>query len=647
MKKIILALTLIALAAGCATFGGGGVGKAKYPNAITPPAQAEFDAAKALYDGQRLSDADAAFARFIADQPYTQLTDESRFLRGEITFMRGAYAAAAEAYRSAYSQIESPLVGPKARFKAAFSLHRLGRNDAALKELRGINRRQASRVLLLRADSLGVRASEALKRPLGEYVVWELWLLDDYSSAASAEGVGVEGERLVSEADALDAVRKWVADKGVTSSQVEILPLKEMKGKRSGGYAMYKQALAHHSEGNTAYAAKLLRSYTSSYPKHEYFGAAQLLMGELGGVVGEGAGIAVGVILPLSGKNALYGGSVLHGIECAIGLYQPCTGPGGVRLVVRDSASLPGGAVAAVDEIAQDRDVIAIIGPLESADAFAAAQRAQELKIPIVSVSQRKGVAEIGEYTFRNSTSQESEMRTLLDYAIGTRGWKRFFVIYPDNKMGGEYRVLFSEQAGKMGGKVVSTRSYKQGQLQFVNDLRGRGAVETMAVSNTLDLSTSAAYDAVFIPDSPWVVGSLMQVLMLSGDKKVQLLGVPRWNNPKLVERGGEYVEGAVFVDSFFKGSPDGEASSFAANIRGAYGVEATLLEALGYDTMRMIYAAANEKGASGRESMKDALSGTQGFPGVAGNTSFDGNGDAQRRMFLLTVSGGQIRAVK
>ncbi|MBN1283573.1 MAG: penicillin-binding protein activator [Proteobacteria bacterium] len=646
MKNIFLSFALVALA-GCATFGGLGAGKVKYPNAITPQAQAEFDSAKVLYEAQKLAESDAALARFTTTHPYTQLTDEARFLRGEIAFMRGNYSAAADLYRQAYSQIDSPAVGPKARLKAGLSLHRLGRNPEAIDAVAGMQRRHASQVLLLRADSVGVRASQALRRPLGEYVVWDLRVLDDYSRGAVGDGVGVEGERIVPEAEALDEVRRWVNDRSVTAAQVEAMPMKEMKGRRSGGYLMYKKALACHGEGNTDEATKLLKAYVSGYPKHEYYGAARLLMGELGGAAGELAGIAVGVILPLTGKNSLYGTSVLHGVECAIGLYQPCTGPGGVRLVVRDSASFPGGASAAVDDIARDKDVVAIVGPLESADAQGAAQRAQEQRIPLISLSQRRGVAEIGEYAFRNSTSPESEVRSLLDYAVGSRGWKRFFVIYPDTKMGGEYMTIFSQQAQEMGGKVVSSRSYKSGQLQFVSELRGRGAVETMAVSQTLDLSTSASYDAVFIPDSPWVVSSLMQVMMLSGDRKVQLLGIPRWNNPKFAELGGDYVDGAVFVDSFFKDSTEADAAAFIANIKGAYGGDVTFLEALGYDTMRMIYSAVKDRGAGGRESMRQALAAMQGFPGVAGVASFDAEGDAQRKMFVLTIQGGRIRAVK
>ncbi len=52
-------------------------------------------------------------------------------------------------------------------------------------------------------------------------------------------------------------------------------------------------------------------------------------------------------------KKALKGADyVINTIQ--VGLYEPCTGPSGIRLVVRDSASFPGGAVAAVE----DRSVI-------------------------------------------------------------------------------------------------------------------------------------------------------------------------------------------------------------------------------------------------------------------------------------------------
>ncbi len=646
MKRKIICLCLAVAIAGCAT---GGPRRAKYPNAVTPEGQLAYDQAKQLYMGQKFKAADGALAAFVEGEPYTELTDEARFLRGEIAFAEKDYSRAVGLYRSSYSQIASPLVAPKARFKAALSLYRLRRYDEALSELAGIDRRDASALLRLRADSLGVYASRDAKKGTGDSIIWYLGLLDDYSEGAGREtAAGVPGEKIVPEAEAELFVRNWIEDRSVGAREVEALPLKQMKGKRSGGFVLYKLALTYHTAGEAEYAKRLLKDFISGYPKHEYYAAGRLLMAELGGVVGEQAGVAVGVILPLSGRYKVYGDSVLHGVECAIGLYEPCIGPGGVRLVVKDSASTVGGAAAAVEEIAKDGDVVAIIGPLISADAPAAARKAQELGIPLISLSQRSEVIEEGEFVFRNSASTDSEVVTLVDYVIDKKGWKRFYVIYPDNRKGAEYLRLFSAAVADKGGKVVLSRSYRPKQLTFVSELRGRGAVETGVVEQAVDLdSKGVAYDAVFIPDSHWAVGSLLQMMALSGDRKIRLMGISRWNDPGLVERGGEYVEGAVFVASFFKDAPDPVVSSFVSRFTQAYGVEPTLLEALGYDTMRMITNAVTERSAFRRGTMRDALTSTQDFAGVAGRTTIDSSRDAKRRMWVLTVRGGRIEAVR
>jgi ABC-type branched-subunit amino acid transport system substrate-binding protein len=647
MKKTMLLLCLVVMIGGCAI--GSGSRHVKYPNAVSPEAQASFENAKQLYLNRKFNEADRALASFIETEPYTELTDEARFLRGEIAFAKKQYNVAVGHYRSSYSHIASPLVEPKARFKAAFALYNRRMYQDALAELKGIERRDASAILRLRADSLGVNASSGAKVASTEKARWYLGVLDDYSDGAVAgEAAGVPGETIVSESSAELFVKNWIQDQNVTAQEVEALPLQQMRGKRSGGYAMYKLALCYHSAGDTDRARRTVKDFISGYPKHEYYAAGRLLLGEMGGEVGESAGVAVGVVLPLSGRYKVYGESVLHGVECAIGLYEPCVGPGGVRLVVRDSASTVGGAQAAIEDIAKDKEVVAVIGPLQSSQAPAAVAKAQELGVPLISLSQRSGITEGGGYAFRNSASTDSEIETLVDYAMEKRKWKRFYVIYPDNAKGSEYFRLFSTAVQAKGGKVVLSKSYQQKQLTFVSELRGRGAVEQGVVEQTLDFNAKGVgYDAIFIPDSYWVVGSLMQMMALSGDQKFQLLGISRWNDPELARRGGEYVEGAVFVTSFFKSAPDPIVSSFVTKFSQAYGVQPTLLEALGYDTMRMITTAVRERGALGRSSMRDALARTSDFAGVAGKTTFDATNDATRRMWVLTVRGGQIEAIQ
>lgn len=626
------------LFAGCA---GKAVSRAvpRYPNSETPEARVAFNNAFDPYMAGNFAEADASFGRFISEFPYTELTDKARFYRGEIAFSRGDYNASILFYRASYGQIASPNVAPLARFKEGLALHRLGRDGEALAAISSIDRRDASAILRLRIDSLGALASKALGIAPNDGILWSLRLLDDYAEGAGAKASDVAAGDIVSEADAAAEARRFVEDETVGLAEVKALPSDEMKGRRSGGYLDYKHAYILHRMGDTDGATRILKSYVSGYPKHEYYSAARALMTELGGVIGEKAGVVVGAILPLSGRYAVYGDSVLHGAECAMGIYTPCVGPSGMKLVVLDSARPGANLSQLVDQLAAE-EVVAIIGPLLSKNIMQAAARAEQLGIPMISLSQMEGVAKTGNYIFRNSVSTLSEITTLVDYVFSRKNLRRFFILYPNNRKGEEYRFLFKDAVARWGGKVVGEFAYAPNQMEFSSELRGRGMAEQVA---GLAAETSR-YDAIFIPDSFRVVGYIVPTLALMGVGKTQLLGISRWDDPALVERGGEYVENAIFVDSFYKNAKDSWVFGFVSKFKEAYEIEPTLLEAMGYDTMRMIIAAVQQKGAVRRDSVRDALSRTVNFPGVAGRISFDQNGDAGRGFYVLTVKDGVIQ---
>lgn len=640
MKKIATLCLLVALLSACAA--GRVVRRAPlYPNKETPEAKAAFALGYDAYRAGNFIAADNSFANFIATYPYTELTDKSRFFRGEIAFSEGKYESAIAFYRQSFSQVKSPNVIPKARFKAALAMYKLGRYDDVLSEIAAIDRRAASHILKLRIDSLGFMASKASERTSDQRVLWSLRILDDYAAGASYRAGDVPADELVLESTASDDVRMWVADEGASQAGLDALPFEEMKGKRSGGYVDYKRAYMMHRSGDLQGSSKLLKNYISTYPKHEFYPQARLLMAEMGGLLGEGAGIKVGAMLPLGERYSVYGSSVLHGLECALGIFEPCVGPAGIQIIVRDT-SMPGMTPErAVDELAGE-GVIAIVGPLLSKNAIPAAVRAEALGVPLISLSQKDGVVEVGAFAFRNYVTSDSEISTLVDYIFGNLRLKRFFVLYPENKKGEEYRDLFAGSVEKWGGKVVGSYPYAPNQMEFASELRGRGMAEQVAGLT----STGESYDAIFIPDSFKAVGYIIPTLALMGVKRAQYLGISRWDNPLLVERGGEFVEGAIFVDSFYRDSTEPSVYNFVKAFREAYGIDPTLLEAVGYDTMRMLSQSIQLSGVNSREMMKDALLRTQNFPGVVGKTSFDPSGDAKRTIQVLTIKDGAIEQV-
>ena len=128
--------------------------------------------------------------------------------------------------------------------------------------------------------------------------------------------------------------------------------------------------------------------------------------------------VSIGAVLPLSGKFAAFGNKALQGAELAIEKYNS-TEAGKkrpVRLLIKDSKGMPKMAEKAVSELNVD-GVDVIIGPILATTADAAAKKAQELKIPIITMTQKEGITGIGGWVFSNGMTNAAQAKGLVDYA--------------------------------------------------------------------------------------------------------------------------------------------------------------------------------------------------------------------------------------
>lgn len=386
----------------------------------------------------------------------------------------------------------------------------------------------------------------------------------------------------------------------------------------------------------------------------------------------------VGVVLPLSGKYKIYGESALHGIECAAGVVQPCTSPVHVELVVKDTKGEAATAIAAIGELVAQDKVIAIIGPMLSKDVDAAAQKAQELQVPLISLSQKDGVTDVGDFIFRVALSPASQVQTLVEYAVRQKGLKRFGVMYPRNAYGATFRATFADAVTRSGGEVVSEKEYGEEVVNIVEaradqqrpgdgSQRPRTGLGTdgtyhgpgeKGAARSVPVDTSggtvvarpkipsvSGVEAVFIPDSYRAVVNIMKYGSPNAFSGVQLLGTNRWNEGGLLDAAPQ-LEGAVFVDGFFANSEDLGVRQFVDTFRQAYQISPTILEAQAFDAALLVLKAI-EKGGRRPASMRNALAKLTNVKGLTGRISFGPNRDAQKQLVLLTVSNGAIVELK
>ena len=659
ISKACAVFILIAFISGCATFGGWSR-KPVYPTDVTGEMKQEFAVAEQSYLNRNFAQAATLYKTFVSSYGYNELTDEARFKLGEIAFAKKRYKEALAYYKEAYQNMYNPQIAPKAQFKAALTQKKLRRNNQALSILDEMKRRDMSSVLALRSDSLAIAIGKSLRRKRDDLIKWYLFLLDDYATIIP-EGRQKISEKLVSQEVAQKEVSDWVRDANVAKASVEALPYQDMKGKTSGGYLLYKLALVNYAHGDMKEASKLLGKFVRGYPKNEFAVNAASLLAELRGKT-SGKKYRLGVILPLTGKFGIYGNSTLHGIQCAAGLTPPCSSPVNFELIVKDSGGNPTRAEEAVVELSKEH-VMAIVGPLLSSTIMGAARKAQELHIPMVSLSQKSGVAETGNFVFKHALTPQDQVNTLVEYAVGRRKKKKIGILYPSNSYGSRFASLFRAAVKSAGGKVVFQERYDHQDLKaFMPSKLGTkskrkekgtitgGVTEGMVKSGYVEgmgkaFEIPSTVQALFIPDSYKAVRYVV-VAVNSDSKKLSssllLMGVNRWNNPGLVSHDIGLLNGSVFVDGFFQKSADVTTRNFVQNFVHAFGMNPTILEAQAFDSVKIIIAGLRD-GGNNRPKLSSAISRVKNLGGATGSIYIDEVGNSHRKLFILTVKRGSI----
>ena len=360
---------------------------------------------------------------------------------------------------------------------------------------------------------------------------------------------------------------------------------------------------------------------------------------------------AIGCVLPLTGRYASAGNKALEAIILAAGIFDQLK-KSPFKLVIEDSKSEPDTAKAAVAKLAQE-EVLCILGPLGNAEALAAAGEAQRLKVPIITLTQKEKITNIGDNVFRNYMTNEMQIERLVTYAIHEMDLNGFAVLYPDDHYGREMERLFRDELLRQRIKTIKSKSYNRTQVDFgdvikaITDTKGISSGRAEVEKSDNEHKPVIDFDALFIPDTPARIGMIIPQLVYYNVKGVKLLGTNLWNSADLLKTAGEYIDGAVFADGFCLNTFYPEANDFIDIFYTSYGREPDVIAALVYDAARMIVKTIEENDVETREQFKKSLLKLKNYRGVTGTTSFSGRRDAHKDVFILTVKDGQIIQIK
>jgi len=332
------------------------------------------------------------------------------------------------------------------------------------------------------------------------------------------------------------------------------------------------------------------------------------------------------------------------------------------ELVVRDSQLNPEITKSLVRELVETERVIAIIGPLARKTSEAAAEEAERLRVPLISLSLTESIPELGEFIFRNNQSWKQEIQELLEYATSELQACRFLILYAKTREGRQKMRLFWDAAVLKGCKVVAVEGFKdEGQKSLVNEfdtftgkIRRLGTEDKIILKELKEKEVPIHnFDAVFVAVGSGGVKNLSLIFPYSEVykmRKTTFLGDSGWNDSALPYAPGlRGVKNPVFVDSFFLQSKTPAVQQLLRLherilYRHQNYIGPTAYTAFAYDTLIILMRLLEDERNQSHRDLRDALINMQMFPGVTGNLRFDEKGKVEREMQLLTLRRGKIQ---
>lgn len=429
-------------------------------------------------------------------------------------------------------------------------------------------------------------------------------------------------------------------------------------------------------KGQLRLAEDHLLRISAQHPDDLFTRHVQVLLGRLA-QEGQPTICTIGCLLPLTGKYARFGTGVLDAMLLGARAFQRMEEEGSsIRLLVRDTQGDPEVAVQRLRELAEDPNVIGIVGPLRAAVALACAEEAQRLGVPMITLTQREEVARVGDYIYQNGLTIRQQVDTLVEYVMEEMGLSSFAVLYPKDSYGMLSKDLLVSKVLEMGGEVVSAVSYEEGETDFQDEIRllvgGEflREVERREKQREQEKLLEEGFDAeeageeeggegeseeepllppfqvLFIPDHYRKVALIAPHLAFYDVNEITLLGTNAWNSAQLVELAGEYVRDAIFADGFFAESNMPYVREFVEDYLRAFQTVPRVLEAQGYDSLLMLEDSFLQSPVKTRDQVREALANMEGYPGLSGYTSFNEDGAAKKRLYILSIIGNHIQQI-
>jgi branched-chain amino acid transport system substrate-binding protein len=349
------------------------------------------------------------------------------------------------------------------------------------------------------------------------------------------------------------------------------------------------------------------------------------------GCAGKSDAVKVGLLFPMTGPVPTYGQSSREGAELAIQEWNDKGGVLGqqVEWVLEDGGCDGATATDAANKLMDQDKVKFIVGEVCSSASIPVSEIANPKQVLQISPTSTNPQVTIGKpYVFRACFLDPFQGDVAAAFAIDDLGASTAAVMYDKGNdyvlgLAGYFREAFEAR----GGQVLVYEAYTEADTDF---------------SAILSKVADANPDVLYLPDYYNKVNLIGKQAQERG-VTATMLGGDGWDSADLDTSA---VEGGYHSNHYSPADPRPVVQDFLSRYEAAYGKQPDALAVLAYDATMVLLSAIQEAGTTDTAQVRDAMAGIN-FEGVAGEITFNEEGDPIKTAAIIQIRDGQSQFVK
>jgi branched-chain amino acid transport system substrate-binding protein len=363
--------------------------------------------------------------------------------------------------------------------------------------------------------------------------------------------------------------------------------------------------------------------------------------------------VPIGLLLPLSGRHAGLGKSLLRAAQLA--MFE--VADENFVLLPQDTKGTPEGAVEAAQR-AIEMGAQLLVGPVFGRSARAVAPLALKAAVNLIAFTNDRAAAAKGTFVF--GFLPEDRVRRVVSYAV-SQGIQRFAALIPDGSFGDRIAADYARAVGEAGGILVRTQRYsrgassateavkqlgnyrqrrvallaERGRLAQQDNAESRRALKRLEKNETLG---DVPFDAVLLLETGQALRATAPLLPYYeiDTRKVRILGIDDWSSRSLRRE-------PTLAGAWYAGPSPAAHADFAKRFTAVYKAPPHALAALAYDVTALA-AVKGGKGAGGFG--LDQLTVESGFAGSVGLFRLRQDGLVEHRFAVIEVQPDGVKVV-